>query len=191
MFFEEGTPVSHPRTGSGTVAVATFLVLLSAGVIVAAAVFVRARLEVRPDLTAVVQYIAAEHKGFAQPYNRLIMVANLADLTCPPCFDDFTALAESLSANARITRTGRVALLLTDSREGEELRGEVLKHWATETGLAFPSVAIETSLLEAFEMQKSQAVLIDSSNRLTLQKRFPIGESSRREVVSLLEAQAR
>lgn len=152
----------------------------------ATVLYLASRLDPRADLTAVVQYIAAEDPRFTRPEDRVIMIANLGDLTCPPCFDDFVALAESLSV---MGETDRVAVLLTDSRGEDQIQHEVLKQWAAETGLPFACAVIDPSLLSAFELQKSQALVIDQSSRVRFQKPFPLGERARAELLAMIRGE--
>lgn len=174
------------RLPPGRILLVLLSVILSGGVIIATVLFLASRLDRRTDLTAIVQYIAAEDPRFTRPEERVIMIANLGDLTCPPCFDDFIALAESLSAT---DATDRVAVLLTDGRGEDQVQREVLKHWAVETGLPFACAVIEPSLLSAFELQKSQALVIDQFSRVRFQQQFPLGERARAELLAMLRGE--
>jgi hypothetical protein len=65
----------------------------------------------------------------------------------------------------------------------------VLKHWAVETGLPFACAVIEPSLLSAFELQKSQALVIDQFSRVRFQQQFPLGERARAELLAMLRGE--
>ncbi len=120
--------------------------------------------------------------------NRLILLMNYEDLSCPLCLEDFLVLNDTLgihySGNAE---TPTVALFKQESFLAEE-GGVKLRRWATSTSFLFPAILSPKNLPEGARITKSHAVVVSPNGEQLFYDSFPMGESKRRQLVQLIVA---
>jgi hypothetical protein len=116
----------------------------------------------------------------------MLFLLNFGDFTCPPCFADFLALADSLRLGAAL-REDRAVLGLMREGGAERLHpAERLRRWALESGLGFPVSFLPDSLFDATGARKSLAAVLDRDERVLFRAEFPMGAGPRTRALELL-----
>jgi uncharacterized membrane protein YphA (DoxX/SURF4 family) len=141
------------------------------------------------DANLLVRFAEAEAEGFsvADGEQRLILIGDIREFGCAPCFDDFLALCDDLRGSSIEERGHRVALLMRHAPEDLTLTGEALELWASETGIDWAIASIPDSIASAIGIRRASAVLLEREWNVRGEYVFPLGDRVRREIVDALE----
>ena len=138
-------------------------------------------------LSAVLSHI---EKGFP-PYrsggsNRALILLRFEDFNCPPCYDDFLLLSDSLHAALSPPALERVAGGVAASGLTPDRLQERLRQWTIAAGIAFPLLVLPDTLFSHAGVDRSTVAVLNSSGRTLFYRTLPMGPAARGEVVSLL-----
>lgn len=117
---------------------------------------------------------------------RVIFLLNYADFSCPPCFDSFAALADSLELLMSGHDRYRIAGVF---REDETIRAvgqQRLMHWKEVNGFDFPVVVAPDSLFQRMNNGKS-AALVSEENNVLFFARFPLSRQEFKTILSIMK----
>ena len=118
--------------------------------------------------------------------NRLLMLLDFSDFNCPPCFDDFMSLCDSLKSGSGDTPGTGVLALFREGRGTGNDNPERLAIWARVTGLPFPYIVGPDSFFSQIRFRKSGAVIVDASGQTLMFEVFPMHLEKRVKLLSLL-----
>lgn len=141
------------------------------------------------DANLLIRFAEAEADGFSVAGGtlRLILIGDIREFGCAPCFDDFLALCEDLRESSVPERARRVALLMRHGPEDLTLTGEALKSWASETGIDWAIASLPDSSASVMGIRRASAVLLEREWRVRGEHAFPLGDRVRRDMVEALE----
>lgn len=167
-------------------------------VTVAAIIYIEAglvRIAIEPEATSrssvlgpAIRFAESNTKGFASSaaLYRVLFVISVNDFNCPPCFDDFVALCDSI--NTRLPADDRervVALVRPDNPVVSD--GPVrLRRWIRATGILFPVLAAPDTLFAHLGVTKSIVSVINSRGDVIVREEIPVGARKREEILSYL-----
>jgi uncharacterized membrane protein YphA (DoxX/SURF4 family) len=118
--------------------------------------------------------------------NTALILLRFEDFHCPPCYDDFLLLSDSLRASLGGSSPERVAGVVPVADSSSERVQRRLREWAKAAGIAFPLVVVPDTLVSRAGNLRSTVAVLDSQGRTLFYGTLPIGPVARREVVSLL-----
>ncbi|MGB2957399.1 MAG: MauE/DoxX family redox-associated membrane protein [Bacteroidota bacterium] len=138
-------------------------------------------------LSTVISYI----EKASPPYrsggsNRALILLRFEDFNCPPCYDDFLLLSDSLRTALSTPALERVAGGVAASGLTPDRLQERLRQWKIAAGIAFPLLVLPDTLFSHAGIGRSTIAVLNSSGRTLFYKTLPIGPAARDEVVSLL-----
>jgi Methylamine utilisation protein MauE len=141
------------------------------------------------NLPALVRFTEAETDRFAGKTQgrRLLLVIELHDFNCLPCFEDFLALCDEIQSDSSIVEEQQVALVIRQPGDGGSTSPEMLKAWARETGVTFAVAVLPESAAAELGIRKSFGVVFSGDGREVLRREMPIGRSVRKQMLQLLE----
>jgi hypothetical protein len=170
------------------------LILAAAGILAGQGVLLSRALSIvnRGDalnLPALVRFAEVETDQFTRETRgkRLLLVIELHDFNCLPCFEDFLGMCDAIQSNSSIVEERRVALVIRQPGGGGSASPEMLKAWARETGVTFAVAVLPESAAAELGIRKSFGVVISEDGAEVLKHEMPIGTSARKEMLQLLE----
>jgi uncharacterized membrane protein YphA (DoxX/SURF4 family) len=118
--------------------------------------------------------------------NRALLLLRLEDFNCPPCYDDFLLLSDSLCSSLSTCSLQRVAGIISAAGSTPDHLQARLRQWKRAAGIAFPLLAVPDSLFSQAGIVRSTVAVLDSPGRTLFYGTLPIGPAARGKVVSLL-----
>jgi uncharacterized membrane protein YphA (DoxX/SURF4 family) len=149
----------------------------------------RALTNTTQDVNAVIIFAEQADTLFSRAgrRNRVLLLLDYADFSCPICFEDFSAFADSLSNRQG---DGRHHPCLAIFREGpySSLRSpERVKRWATANHIRFPVYFSPDSVFQRAHVTKSVAVVVDPMKHVLFSEIFPMGLQKRSKALRLFD----
>jgi hypothetical protein len=141
------------------------------------------------NLPALVRFTEVETEWFTRETRekRLLLVIELHDFNCLPCFEDFLAMCDEIRSDSSIVEERRVALVIRQPGGGGSASPDMLRAWARETGVTFAVAVLPESSAAELGIRKSFGVVLAEDGREVLRREMPIGKSARRQMLQLLE----
>jgi hypothetical protein len=125
------------------------------------------------------------HRTGIEESRALVILLRPEDLQCALCFDDLLALSDSLAAPGSLRSAGPLIMLPDEGSDSWTDPGRA-ERWVKETGFQGPVILIEPRQFDAIAGGRSQAVVIEKDGRIRMRREFPMGPSSRKELLMLL-----
>jgi uncharacterized membrane protein YphA (DoxX/SURF4 family) len=180
-----------PMTGrSRTVSVLAAGGMLFSQVILMRAVFAGGIEREKSEMPVLVRFAETEAQGFTKndPRSRLLLVVDLHDFTCSPCFEDFLAFCDIVRKTAAPLTDGRVVLLIRHRGGRGEPSPGVLKAWARETNVSFAVAVVPESVAAAAGVGRSAGILVSREGHEIVRHEFPMRQKGRDELIQLLQS---
>ncbi len=134
---------------------------------------------------SLVEHQVPEFASFGKA-KRVVFFLSYADFSCPPCFDSFAALADSL----KLLMTGRdryrVAGIFREDEIMNSSGQKRLLHWKEMNGFDFPVIVAPDSVFQRMNPGKS-AVLVSEADNGIFFAPFPLSQQQLRTVLSILQ----
>ena len=143
------------------------------------------------DVEHALAYAEMHHREFGSSAgsNRLLMLLNFSDFNCPPCFDSFVDLCDSMKAQLPDSGRNRVLALFRAGEVADPRDPTPLKRWAQANELLFPMLIAPDSLFESIHVQKSAVVVLGPSGRARMLRVLPIEQADRAAMLRILRNQ--
>ena len=125
----------------------------------------------------------AQHNG----ENRILLLLNYSDFSCPICFDDFAALTDSLKSRYGDGQQHNVVALFRESPQSSFNSPDRLEHWIAANGILFPVFLTPVDTFQTVQFVKSMVVVLDPADRILFSEIFPMGDAKRSVALRLLE----
>ena len=141
------------------------------------------------EIARLLKQIEAERPAFGRDGkgNRLLIFSDIRLLGCSFCLDDLLSLCDSLSVPTRASLINKTAVVLRRLRPRASPRDPVLERWARDSGIKSQSVIVDQDIYDRLTEGKSLAAIVDRMGSVSLALEMPMGDASRRRVLSLLE----
>jgi len=128
------------------------------------------------NLIPAVSYSDAHHQAFASQKlkNRLMFLVRFSDFNCPPCFESFILLCDSL--RARLTDDGqhRLIILFQQDDFADPSNPARLHHWLKANDLRFPVLIIPDSVFKQTTISKSSVAVVNPANETLFLRQLPL-----------------
>ena len=165
------------------------IALLYAQISTAMSLFKTHTVDSRPNLFPAVLYAESHNEDFAvrEGRNRLLMLLDFSDFNCPPCFEDFMTLCDSIKKNFPEDGPKRVILMFKEglvARPGDTLR---IDRWIEANDLPFSIVIAPTVLFQNVQFTKSCASVVGPNGNSVYFQVFPMGGDHHQSIVKLLK----
>lgn len=139
-------------------------------------------------LRPAIRFAEVNTSGFASlagPY-RVLFVISVNDFNCPPCFDDFVMLCDSISARLPPGDRERVVALVRPDNPIASHSPTRLNEWTRATGILFPVLVAPDTLFTSLGFRKSFISVINSSGDVIVRQDIPAGVRQRELVMNYL-----
>jgi len=139
-------------------------------------------------LQPAIHFAEMHSRGFAASAGRprALFLLSLNDFNCPPCFDDFVLLCDSLTSSLTVWDDERVVALVRPDNPIASGGRTRLEEWARATGIPFPLIAAPDTLFSCLDFRKSLVSVIGSSGKVILRHELPLGVANRGTIVKYL-----
>ncbi|MBU2447252.1 MAG: hypothetical protein KJ666_16990 [Bacteroidetes bacterium] len=140
------------------------------------------------NLNQVIKYVE-QHSvtfGMTKEKNRLLLLLNFYDFNCPPCFDDFITLCDSLNTFLDFNKKKQLAILFRLDSTATSLNSQRLLIWAKANNIDFPILTANDSIFSKIDFVKSMAVVIDAEEKILFSEHFPMGIKKHNTITQLL-----
>jgi uncharacterized membrane protein YphA (DoxX/SURF4 family) len=117
---------------------------------------------------------------------RVVFLLSYADFSCPPCFDSFAALADSLKLLMVGRDRYRVAGIFREDEIMSSNDQKRLTHWKEVNGFEFPVIVAPDSVFQRMNAGKS-AVLVSEADNGIFFAPFPLSSQQFRTVLSIVK----
>lgn len=134
-----------------------------------------------PEVRMALTYADTHSKEFAahQKYNRLMLFVQFSDLDCPPCFDDFLLLVDSIRIILKGNEQGRVIGLFNKASLDAFKTGDRLLQWARTIGISFPVIIAPDTLFASPITKSTFAAAVDPTGKVLFFHTLPMGNVNR------------
>ena len=141
------------------------------------------------DYRSVVTFAENADSLFAQHggANRMLLLLDYSDFSCPICFDDFSALADSLRGRFDDSQRHNIVALFRERPQSSFDSPDRLRHWIAANDIRFPVLLTPAGAFQTIHFVKSMAVVVDPEDRILFSEIFPMGISKRALALRLLE----
>jgi hypothetical protein len=141
------------------------------------------------NVLSAISYAETRSPAFAScnGNRRLLFLLRFADFNCPPCFESFIDLADSLRMRLKEGDQHCVLALFAADDVANPANPFRLHRWAQSNEFPFPMVIVPDTLFSQNGIFRSSVAVIGFSNVLLLQKQFPLREGERQIVLGLLD----
>ena len=138
-----------------------------------------------PDLSRALDHAASADTLFARaPGKRALLLLNVEDFLCPPCYQDIRQTIDTLSRFELLSPGHRALILLRSRRWSAEMAAARAQRWQRAGQISLPTSAIADSLLEIG--RQSAVAVIDERGTVVFLENFPLGDGLRHQLLQLL-----
>lgn len=117
--------------------------------------------------------------------NSLILLLNFYDFNCSLCFDDFTALSDSVEKHHEVFKD-RVTAILESNEIMNSWTPSHLRLWAKANQIVYPVVIAPNQMFREAKIAKSSVAVLSPNGKLLFYHQIPLGPENRKEVLSLI-----
>ena len=145
--------------------------------------------ENKTDITEIASFIGSRIPEYASINNsiKLIFLLNYADFSCPPCFDSFISLAESLQDHMLPENRYRAVGIMREDEVMKRASPKRFIHWKEANNLTLPIVIAADSMFLKMHSGKSAVLLLNSKSQILFFQSFPLSYDQVKVVLKFME----
>jgi len=139
---------------------------------------------------SVVNYIEYKSKDFfnSDKCNYLIFFIYYTDFNCPPCFEDFIDLSDSIQSNNNYKMKEKViALFYPDEEMVPRINSGKINRLLEANQIKYQYLIGYDSLFIKTGIKKSSLAIIDKYGKLKLFEQIPVGKENQKKIIEMLK----
>lgn len=136
------------------------------------------------DIFAFLKYKEGLSFGLSKG-NCLAILVDFYDFNCSTCFDDFSALSDSVRVHYD-TLHGKVAAVFKSNATMASWNSRKLGLWSQSNGLVHPAMIVPEGMFRRAKIRRSSVLVFSPAGGVLYRGEIPIGSESRREVLKLI-----
>lgn len=143
---------------------------------------------------SVEDYVRLQRPEFmkgTQARHGIVFVIDPADFGCPPCYEDFERLLETLIVLTEPEASKRILLLIRQGVGDAWRDSTTVRRWADIQGFSVPLQVVSDATYRSFGVGKTRAIVVNSSIQSVLAKEIPMEHKAHAEIWTRLEERGR
>lgn len=142
------------------------------------------------DLTPALSFADKSCPGFSSTAqsNKLLFLVRFSDFNCPPCFEDFITLSDSLADRFGNEARNRIAALFDVSDLPANYDSLWLSRWVESSGITFCAKLAPDALFTESGLTKSISAVVGAGGTVLFFGELPLGTEAHSDVLKLLAA---
>jgi hypothetical protein len=146
-------------------------------------------IESNTNITETASFVGSQIPEFLSNHERmqLIFLLNYADFSCPPCFDSFMSLAESLQDRMLPGDRYRAVAIMKEDEMMNRASPARFIHWKEANNLTLPMIIAPDSIFIKMHSGKSAVLVLNSKSQIVFSQSFPLSYEQVKVVQKLME----